>query len=1075
MPKFDFKLIRIMQNKNSTNIIQSLIDNLISIYNAPKFNSDSFYTIFTDLYNEFKQLIAKSNTYGDIILADEDTINSYRIRICNMCQDFINKDNSKLNKAQEQLIKWNNALNNMDENDPNYESYKANRLKCEKLIKGYTTRINFINNHLNGFTEKVDNVKKINPGFNEEIKTQLHKYPGYDHANMKKIEQIIATLSNTNDFKRFEDLEQDLCDALNASRINIPKIHMNIIINVMDYNSDLLEADLLKACNKISTSKNAQEENIKLLKEIDIHAINSLQALFQASIINNILANDQKIFKELFFKQSITSESLLSKLKEAFIKLYNNININNWYNTYKSDTNITSDTIYKGKSLLIILCNKIQKTLRQAELLSAKSAMEETKQEKIDHMQFYKKTSGTTINSLLSTYEASQKYKKDCYIFIMINNDTFYINKDKEAAIKEYQSSHKKEINSCVIGVVFNSVKPIVIVEGIIDPKNSKSKLLLSKEPILKYTEFEKSKQMITNIINDLNTLDYNLNTNIPKSSVPEYTDEYTEALEKSIENESKLYILNNIYENHDKYEEQLTSIIQQYNNQDNIINIDLDNIIKILNAIGHNQNIILPDEKKFINNFINYLNTAKDINSESNIQNPIYKLIIDQFISQQGTNFNDAHSSNDLNYWEYMNFEQCINFIKNILKEYFANTGDNISTLKFADFQNYLNILKNIKPSENPRHNDPSYKSPQTQKFIAGCLKQVNSSKYKKLINKFIENNLSFDDLNFETYLAFKNDLGLNKTTETTNPVQSFINLFQSEMKNPAIISIENIDKKPDIKGRRKVRTTYKSGRPFIQHFNNWLNNYIYNQYKELANYIFEQLKNQFNINDIRDIIQDKAEKHIPVYIKQKKYKPYEDSKKSNYQFKTEKAEGNESLSKKIDEQNKLYNQIEDQIKQLQSIFKDEYNSISEWLKSFKNNPDVRNIQIQYKKAANDNIYTNINNLIYKYDITDNQDKRRTLLARLNKQINIYLTIPINSIINSINNLYKLWAKENKANINNDITKKILIQSNYNNIIKAIHNQVGLNGARILVQIEEPLTGKAFTVIAKNKRRTKI
>lgn len=796
------------------------------------------------------------------------------------------------------------------------------------------------------------------------------------------------------------------------------------------------------------------------------------------------------MFKELFFKQSIISEDLLSELKNAFAKLYNNINIQNWYNTYSMDKQITSDTIYKGKPLLTIMCSKIQNKLEQAKKLAEQEAAKNQVPDKIDHMNFYTQTAGTTINAIMSTREAIKKYGNKCYAFALVNNEAFYT--DLKDLIKNYQDKYKKRAETCITGLVFDSVKPIVVIEGIIDYTNNqpdkKLSLTLSNKPIIKYTEFEKSKQMITNIITDLNTLDYNLNTNIPKSSTPEYTDEYTEALKESIENESKHYILNNIYENHDKYEKQLTSIIQQYNNQNNIINIDLNNIIKILNAISHNQNIILPDEKKIISGLTDYLNTAKNINSESDIQNPVYKLIIDRFISQQGANFNNAHSSNDLNYREYINFEQCINFIKNILNEFFANNSStkDVSALKFADFQYYLNVLKNINtvkapPSENENESKnknenkkprPSYTSPQTQKFIAFYLQQVNSSKYKKLINKFIENNLNFDDLNFETYLSFKNDLGLNKTTETVNPIQSFINLFQSEMENPATIPIENIGDKPDAKGRRKVRTTYKSGRPFIQQFNNWLNNYIYNQYKELANYIFEQLKSQFNINDIKDIVQDEAEKHIPAYIKQKKYKPYEESKKSNYQFKTEKAEGNESLSKKIDEQNKLYNQIEDQIKQLRSIFKDEYESLSNWLKSFKDSYDVKNIKAQYKKATNDNIYTHINNLIHKYDITD---KRRTLLTQLNKQINIYLTIPINSIINSINNLYKSWATKNNANINDDKTKAILIQSNYSAIIKAIHNQVGLNAASILVQIEAPLDGKSFTVVAKNKKRTKI
>lgn len=265
-----------MQNKNNSNIIKlkSLIDDLVSMYNASEFNFDIFYTKFTDLYNEFKPLYIKTNT--DNMLVNEDTINSYRIKICKICQDFIDKDTKaletvkqELRNGREQLMKWDEVLNNMDPDDPNYKAYDANRSKCdkyvkrrEKLIEGYKKRIELINNYLNGFTEIINDKEEINPGLNNEIKTQIYKYPGYDHVKMQRIERIITALNNTSDFKKFEELEQDLCELLNAPNAKIPKMHMTIIVNAMDYNSDLLEVELLKAINELKNYK-SQDEAIK--------------------------------------------------------------------------------------------------------------------------------------------------------------------------------------------------------------------------------------------------------------------------------------------------------------------------------------------------------------------------------------------------------------------------------------------------------------------------------------------------------------------------------------------------------------------------------------------------------------------------------------------------------------------------------------------------------------------------------------------------------------------------------------------------------------------------------------------
>ena len=373
MPDFNFKFIRMIQNNKSSNKINNLkllIDDLYILYQEHVKNQNTNFIKSFDkleqIYSEYNNLITnlqdKPFYTSDNNALSNDTINEYRTKICNILKSFLTFFNEKLNKAEEQLKNINIKLSSIEETDINYNKYKDNYNQWKAFKENIENAIARINKYYDFFT-------------NNQIKIQVYKYPNYNEKIMTSINDLITKLHNTNDFKLFEDIEQQLFTIISDTPIEIAKIHMEKIINAIRYNKEMF-------LNNIKNDIKNNIDDMTLLK-------NNLLIIFQEQAINDIAKYDKKLFKECLFKKSIPSANILRDFEFAFTKLYSSIKINTWYNAYYNDPTITANISYQGKKTLYeILTKMIQDFNTDIQQLTNKINNEEN--EKLQEVDPYK-------------------------------------------------------------------------------------------------------------------------------------------------------------------------------------------------------------------------------------------------------------------------------------------------------------------------------------------------------------------------------------------------------------------------------------------------------------------------------------------------------------------------------------------------------------------------------------------------------------------------------------------------------------------------------------------------------------
>jgi len=110
---------------------------------------------------------------------------------------------------------------------------------------------------------------------------------------------------------------------------------------------------------------------------------------------------------------------------------------------------------------------------------------------------------GSTIKSTMSAREFSSNSHNDIYAFVIINNEAFYKNIRIDSAKTEYKNKYDKDIESCIAGVVYKSHRPSVVIESIFTNQNYD----LPEKPVVKYTAFKDSIELISQLITNLKNL----------------------------------------------------------------------------------------------------------------------------------------------------------------------------------------------------------------------------------------------------------------------------------------------------------------------------------------------------------------------------------------------------------------------------------------------------------------------------------------------------------------------------------------------------------------------------------------
>ena len=847
--------------------------------------------------------------------------------------------------------------------------------------------------------------------------------------NLDELRLALRSLSTASDFLEFENRENSILQkVLHITDVSITTHHYNVISQACGQIPDLIASltDNIKILYQ-QGYRARDLSNEKFLKKIvesnDYQFYNEFDRAFKSNLAVRIIEADKRFFEKAFEIRRLP-ESLLQEVDEAIDSLMTINSAQQWL-----EDNLSSPFERNGKTTFLF------HEMINAVIANLKQVADNQKAEREERAKANKGIQKATVGDLYTyrrgtvvTLDRSQRMLQiqgvDSKKYIIINDKYFYNSGNAIAVANNFESDHTDErISNITRGIIYtDKIRPVVTIESrklVADTNTYSTKALLMSRttpaaPIMLYNNLEMS-------LKQIGTIEENLKFLVRKDS-----SQITGHTITILHNIAKDMPINDLTQLMHRLDFNFESLAKKLINEragKQIQSKFPQQLIDITSPKNIVENIITALAHKFgeTSHAAGYKPSAKTQQEEARkinaIENEIREKIGDN-IKSLIANHDHEQLFKALSQRNTDSIESIMPVISNIAKKFASDVPEKLRDATI------IHIFKdNLRPAQENTGN--AFTDDKTKNI--NVVNTVVSDIINNISNNFKQ--LSIDEINKLI------GVDMSKTLESLHDIKKQIDIIKDDI-TKALKSLANVKtlvtsiRRDDSATRVKliVRTINKSIDDTINNFTAILN-------------LIPQLDQRLNANN--DVITKIKKTIISINIAM--------------------TQNLEKLTSSINRIGEIYDvdktksTLLKDLTRVKQMFNDEVNMLNELITNMAKSRNQSAISVlEYVKIVN----TDIERISVAIQKEQYSSKIFDAVEHLKNSVN-YINLNINS-------LYKSPEARNAQN--KDDSK--VSTSNYDNVIKCINAQAGLENARILVQLEQPFDGTRLQIVASKNHK---
>lgn len=850
-----------------------------------------------------------------------------------------------------------------------------------------------------------------------------------EDINLDKLRLALRSLSAAPDFLEFENIENSiLYKVLHITDISITTHHYKVISQACEQIPDLIASltDNIKTYYKQGYRAGDILSNEKFLKKIiesnDYQFYDEFDRAFKSNLAVRIIEADKRFFEKAFEIKRLP-ESLLQEVNEAIDSLMTINSAQQWLeNNLFNPVEKNGETTFLFHGMINAVIANLQQVAdnQEAEQKEQAKANEGLKTVNVGDLYTYRR--GTVV-ILDRSQRMLQIQGINSKRYIIINDKYFYNSGNAIAVADKFGSDHTNErISNITRGIIYtDNIRPVVTIESRTLVPNTNTAgtraLVMSQAtpatPIMLYNNLEIS-------LNQINTIEENLQFLVRKDSsqITQNTIIILNNIAKNIPINDLTQLINRLDINFKSLAEKL--INQQAGKQ--IQSKFPKQLINITSPKNIVENIIEALARKFgePSHAVGYKPNAKDQQKETqrikSIENEIREKIGDE-IKSLIANHDHEQLFKALNQYNTDLIKPIMPAIVNIAKKF---ASDIPATLRDAT------IIRIFRDNLNPAQENTDHIFTDNTKNI-----NVTNTVISDIINNISNNfkRLSIDEINKII------GVDLSNTLESLHDIKKQIDIIKDDI-TTALKSLASI--KTLITSIRQNDSAERV-KSIVKNINKSINDTI-NNFTAILDLI-PQLDQRLNANNNVITKIEKTIKSINITMDQ----------------------GLEKLTSSVNRIGEIYDvdktksTLLKDLTRVKQMFNDEVDMLKELITNMAKSKNQSAVSVlEYIKIVNTDI-------------------ERISVAIQNERYSLKILKDVEHLKNSINyiniNINSLYKSPEARNAKNQDDSKVST-SNYDNVIKCINAQTGLENARILVQLEQPFNGTRLQIVASKNHK---